>query len=95
MNKPEITYTIQLSVEVPARDLFKRLQSELGPYFIDGTNNVCTWKTLSELPDDMEAQGDQEVRGFITSVLRCHRERHVVDTMAGITIGDVVFCCSE
>lgn len=88
--KPKLTYSRQLDVEVPSRSLFEKLQSELTPYFIDGTDNTCTWETFSELATyirncDLPSITDSEVRAFIVSV---------VETAEG-EIGDVVFYCSN
>lgn len=101
MKTPKLTYNVQLNVEVPSRALFKELQSELTPYFIDGTNNTCTHETLRELCADIWAyrthhSGIQPlltdtVRDFIISIFRCLcKKRKISD----VEIGDVVFYCS-
>lgn len=96
--KPRLTYIRILSVEVPSRPLFEKLQTYLAPYFTDGADNMCTWDMFNELANECIGKKDnylsssepceiydQEVHDFIASISR----------MAEGGIGDVVFYCSN
>ena len=97
-SKPKLMYSTLLTVEVPSHPLFEKLQDYLAPYFIDGTDNMCTWETFSILAYGCASKEDvdlslsepgkiqgQEERDFIASVYK----------MAEGEIGDVVFYCSK
>lgn len=96
-SKPKLTYNIQIQAEVPSRSLFEKIQEYLYPYFINGTDNACTFETLSELWYDIVEHNtdciDKEVRDFIVSVFRCHCKKRA--KWVDVEIGDVVFYCSK